>query len=189
MLERLRLPLKRKRSLSSEEPDSIKKETKRTYLQMTFGILVLLLLVDFSVLYHRPVVMWVFPLLGTVRTYRYRYPVPVLIFNGSGPGLFLGRSLLFNFKKVPVPYRIRNRYCKKTRLGTSPRQLNLQFWSQEQFDGFLIRICYFLKTNAEPVSNYGYRIDRVRYSVTLFIWIYSFSHIFLTSLFKMGERR
>jgi hypothetical protein len=44
VLERLRLPLKRKRSLSSEDTDPIKKETKCTYLQMSFGIFVSLLL-------------------------------------------------------------------------------------------------------------------------------------------------
>ena len=67
MLERLRLPLKRKRSLSSEDPDPIKKETKCTYLQMTFSIFVLLLLVDFSVSSICGYVGFSFA------TYRYRY--------------------------------------------------------------------------------------------------------------------
>jgi hypothetical protein len=78
---------------------------------MTFGIFVLLLLVDF----------YVSSFCGnpgfSFATYRY---VPVLIFNGSGPALCLGRSTLF--KKVPVSDEEPTLYIHKcVQLSTSPR--------------------------------------------------------------------
>jgi hypothetical protein len=76
VLERLRLPLKRKRSLSSEEPDSIKKERNVHIYKLHLASLYFYCWWIF--LYLRSLVMWVFPLLATG---------PVLIFNGSGLAL------------------------------------------------------------------------------------------------------